>query len=123
MSRYLLLGLLNLPFVIAGVLNTVVRYKLKQMSKRLLAFKLCCWLLVLAALILAYPLYTFLFSKKLTDTEPMSLFDVIQITGVIGLLYATTRAHSKLDSLERRVQDLHQELSIRLSSPAKQAKK
>jgi hypothetical protein len=114
-SRYLLLVLVNVPFVLAGLLGTIVSYKMKQSSKRRTIFKIVFWLSIFAALALAYPIYEFLFDKELTDTEPMSLFDVIQISGIIGLTYVATRLHGKVENLERRVQDLHQELSIRLS--------
>ena len=57
----------------------------------------------------------FLFSKKLTTTEPLSLFDVIQITGIVITFFIATRAYTKIDLLEGRLQDLHRELSIRLA--------
>ena len=49
----------------------------------------------------------------------MSLFDVIQFTGIIYILYMANRSRIKADVLERRVQDLHQELSIKLSNTKK----
>lgn len=73
------------------------------------------WLIILGGLASAKLIYEFLFSNKLTDTEPLSLFDVIQITGIIFVLFMANRSRIKVESLERRVQDLHQELSIRLS--------
>ena len=61
------------------------------------------------------PIYSYLFSNQLTTTEPLSLFDVMLITGLIFTFYIANQAYSRADTLERRIQDLHQELSIRLS--------
>ncbi len=115
MSRYLILIILNTPLIAAGMLNTVVNYKLKSINRRHLIFRLGLWLVILAGLIFAKPIYDFLFSNDLTRTEPLSLFDVIQITGIIGTLLITSRAYTKVDLLQRQIQALHQELSIRLS--------
>jgi hypothetical protein len=118
-SRYLLLLILNAPFIIAGLINSVVSYKLSKISKQRATLQIVLWSVVLIGLVLAKPIYQFLFTNNLTDTEPLSLFDVIQITGIVILLFMANRARTKLDALERRVQDLHQELSIRLSSKMK----
>lgn len=118
MNRYVILILLNAPLILAGVLKTVVAYKLGRSSRGQFAFRITLWLGILAGLIFAEPLYAFLFSNNLTQTEPLSLFDVIQITGIIFTLFIANQAFSKVDVLERRVQDLHQELSIRISRDA-----
>ena len=118
MSKYTLLLVLNTPFIIAGLLNALVSYKMSKISRRRFMFHALLWLSVLAGLIGAHALYQFLFSNHLTDTEPLSLFDVIQITGIILLFFIVNRSRVKLEHLERRVQDLHQELSIRLAEPS-----
>ena len=119
MSRYLILILLNLPLVIAGLLNTLVTYRLNKTSRKRFIIRCFLWLFIFAGIVFAEPLYGFLFSNKLTKTEPLSLFDVIQITGITFTLFIANRALTKVDSLEKRVQDLHQELSIILSEKRK----
>jgi hypothetical protein len=114
-SRYLLLVLLNLPFIIAGILNAIVSYKMKRISKRKYIFRTLLWIIILLGLLFAETIYKFLFSNNLTQTEPLSLFDVIQITGIILAFFIANQAYSKVAFLEKRVQDLHQELSIRLT--------
>lgn len=79
-------------------------------------FKIAFWVSVFVGLAFAESIYNFLYTKGLTQTEPLSLFDVIQITGVIYVFFLVNRLYVKVDVLERRVQDLHQELSIRLSN-------
>ena len=116
MSRYLILILLNTPIVIVGLVNAVVSYKLMVSNSRHLFFRIIFWVGIYAGLLFAEPIYAFLFSNNLTQSEPLSLFDVIEITGIIFTLLLLTRAYSRLESLERRVQNMHRELSIRLSN-------
>lgn len=116
MSRYMILIILNAPLVVVGLLNSVAAYKLKRSSRRRFIFRLLFWVLILAALVLVEPAYNFLFSNNLTQTEPLSLFDVIQITGIVFVFLIANQAYTRVDVLERKVQDLHQELSIRLST-------
>jgi len=116
MSRYLLLFLLNLPFIIAAILSAITLYKLNRSSLRRVITQVTLWIFVLVGLALAEPIYTWLSSNKLTMTEPLSLFDVVQITAIVIVFYIANRTREKAQVLERRVNDLHQELSIQLSS-------
>ncbi|MGC1177240.1 MAG: hypothetical protein WA843_04170 [Candidatus Saccharimonadales bacterium] len=115
MSRYLILVLLNTPLVIAALLSALVDYKMGKFSRKKYVAYASAWVLIFAGLVLAQPIYQYLFSNKLTQTEPLSLFDVIEITGIIYVLFIANRSRLKVEEVERRVQDLHQELSIRLS--------
>jgi hypothetical protein len=101
--------------IAAGIFKATIAYKLKLIFRRRFIVRVLFWIMVLIGLLLAEPLYNFLFSNNLTKTETLSLFDVIQITGIIIALYLINQAHLKTNALERRVHDLHQELSIRLS--------
>lgn len=116
MSRYLLLLLLNLPFIFAALIGVVTRYKLGKSSKRRLVAQILVWTAIFFGLLLAEPLYEWLYSSKLTNTEPLSLFDVIQITAIVIIFYMANRTRARLENTEKRLNDLHQELSIRLSN-------
>ncbi len=115
MSRYLILILLNLPLVIIGFASSVVSYKVGRINKRRFIVRAAIWLIIAAGLIFSGPLYAFLFSNNLTQTEPLSLFDVIQITGIIFTFLIANQAFTKADAMERKLNDLHQEISIKLS--------
>lgn len=115
MSRYLILLLLNLPFISIAILSAITSYKLKHSTIGRLIAQLAIWISVLIGLISMESIYSWLFTHKLTTTEPLSLFDVIQITAIVIVFYIANRSHSKVELLEKRVQDLHQEVSIRLS--------
>jgi len=118
-SRYLLLVILNVPLIIAGTVNAVVSYKLGHSSRRRFITRIIVWIIIFLSLLFTKSIYDFLFSNKLTQTEPLSLFDVAQITGIIFTFYIANQAYIRADLLERRIQDLHQELSIRLSEDEK----
>lgn len=115
MSRYLVLLLLNIPLISVALISILVDYKMGKLSRKKYVLQIVVWLIILAGLAMAKFIYEFLFSNHLTQTEPLSLFDVMQITGIILVLFMANRSRIKIETLERRVQDLHQELSIRLS--------
>ncbi len=115
MSRYLILVLLNIPLISLAILNTIISRKLRKSSRKRAVAKIVFWIGVLVGLILVEPIYTFLYSEGLTQTEALSLFDVLLISSSIGLFYLLNQAYLKIDAIERRLNDLHQEVSIRLS--------
>ncbi len=115
MSRYLLLVLLNLPFIVAALISALTQYKLGKLSLGRFLAQVFFWVLIVTGLCLAHPIYTWLFSHNLTETEPLSLFDVVQLTAIIVLFYAVNRTRGRVDVLEQRLRSLHEELSIRLS--------
>ena len=115
MSRYTLLFLLNLPLIMMAIVATVTRYKLGHATGRRTAVQLIIWLIILVGLVLARPLYEWLRASGYTDTDSLSLFDVIQITAIVVVLYVITRMRAKVDVLEQRLASLHREISIKLS--------
>ncbi|NBU34152.1 hypothetical protein EBZ38_10815 [bacterium] len=92
---------------------------MKHISRLRLIFKVTFWTAVIVCLVFTESIYAYLYEQGLTKTEPLSLFDVIQITGVIYIFFLVNRLYVKVDVLERRNQDLHQKLSIRLSDTKK----
>ena len=116
MSRYILLLLLNLPFIMAAILSLLTQYKMSRISKTRFYTQTISWITILIGLIIAEPLYMWLFNNNLTDTDALSLFDVIQITAIVIIFYIANRTRSKLERVEKRLHDLHQELSIHFSA-------
>jgi hypothetical protein len=108
-----------LPLVFASLLSALVNYKLRKYTFKKYLWQNLIWLTILVGLASTKYIYEFLFSNQLTQTEPLSLFDVVQITGIVTVLYMANRARLKIDALEVRLRDLHQELSIRLSNDKK----
>lgn len=74
------------------------------------------WAILLVILVFAFPLYNLFTSKPLLDSEELSLFDIIQTTAIIFLIYVVNNMRLKNEWNEKRIRELHQEVSIRLSS-------
>lgn len=116
MSRYLLLLLLNLPFIIIATISAITKYKIGHSSKGRLVTQLIIWFFMLIGLVSAHSVYQYLFDHQLTESEPLSLFDVVQITAIVLLFYLVNRMQSRVEYLENRLSVLHKELSITLST-------
>lgn len=115
MSRYYLLLILTSPFIIAGILSAVTQYKLRHITKRRFITQTIIWVVIFIGLALAKPTYEILSAQGLTDTDSLSLFDVVQITAIVMLFHIANRMRLKVESIEHRLERLHQELSIELS--------
>ncbi len=116
MDKYTILVILNLPFVLFGLVKSVDLYNRRVISQVGLVLRVIFWLGILAALLFAQPIYNFLASNNLTNSPPISLVDVVLVTGLNFALALCIRLYSRLDTLERRVSGLHERLSIVLSS-------
>lgn len=114
--RYLLLVLLNLPIIFVALINIITQYKLRRVSRSRLRHQLIVWLVTLLVLIGSFPVYNLLVGKDIFDSSELSLFDIVEITALISLFYISNNQRQRLDQSERRLRDLHQELSIRLSN-------
>lgn len=113
--RYLVLVLLNLPVILLALVNIVTQYKLKQVTASRFRHQLILWLLILVAIIGSFPLYNILTGRAPLDSTDLSSFDIIQTTAIVFLFYALNSMRQKADQNERRLRDLYQELSIKLS--------
>jgi hypothetical protein len=112
MDKYTLLILLNIPFVILGIIKAIVMYKEGLLQRLGLAVRLTFWSVILLGLLFTKSIYSYLFARNLTDTTPLSLAEVILVTGVIFCLFLCARLYAKIDLLERRLSDLHEKTSV-----------
>lgn len=113
--RYIILLLLNVPIISIALLNLLTRFKLRKISKRRFKIQMLLWAVLLVFLVISFPIYNLLAGKPLLDSSELSLFDIIQTTALIFLLYVINNMRQKIDWNEKTIRDLHQELSIRLS--------
>ena len=113
--RYLLLVLLNVPVILLALTNIITQYKLGKASKRRFHRQLFLWLVLLVVLIGSFPVYNHLSGRAPLDSSDLSVFDIVQTTAIVLLVYITNNQRQKIEGAERRVRDLHQELSIKLS--------
>lgn len=113
--RYIILILLNLPIVFLAFLNIITQYKLKKITKQRFTRQLFMWLLISLVVIFAFPVYNLLAGKIIFSSTDLSLFDIAEITSIIFIFYIVNNQIRKLNASERRLRELHQELSIILS--------
>ena len=115
MSKYTLLLILNIPFVLFGLYKVLMLYRTKKIGVFHFVIRLGFWFGVLAILGTAQSIYEYLYSHGLTDSTPLSIADVLLVTGVLACLTLVLRLYSKLDKLENRLSLLHEQLSIEMS--------
>lgn len=117
--RYLILILLNTPIILLALMNIITQYKLNKVSKGRFRHQLIIWLIILIVLVGSFPIYNILTGNPPLDSDELSSFDIVQTTVIIFLFYAINNQRQRLDQTEKRLKDLHQELSIKLSSKNK----
>ena len=114
--RYLILVLLNVPIILAALINIITQYKLRKVSVTRFRHQLIIWMVIMVVLIGSFPLYNISIGHTPLDSSELSLFDILQTTAIILLFYIANNQRQRIDQNERRLRDLHQELSIRLSN-------
>lgn len=115
MNKYVLLIILNAPLALYGLFNVVLTYKLKRIRRSQAAIRVLFWLAIIAGLWFAKPLTEFLWRNELTDSPPLSIFDVLLTTGIIICFLLIAQAYSRVAELENRLTNMHEKLSILLS--------
>jgi len=115
MNKYVLLLILNTPFVFFGILKGYVSYAKKTIKLSGFMLRLAFWGTILTGLIFGESIYDYLVRNGLTDSTPLSVPDVLQITGIILCLSLILRLYTKCETLEHQLVQLHQEVSIELS--------
>ena len=113
--RYLILVLLNVPIILAALINIITQYKLHKVSVARFRHQLIIWLVIMVVLVGSFPMYNISIGHPSLDSSELSLFDILQTTAIILLFYIANNQRQRIDQNERRLRDLHQELSIRLS--------
>lgn len=113
--RYILLIILNLPIILLAITNTITKYKLKIITKGRFRSQMLLWAIILTVVIGAFPVYNTFQGNSALDSSELSLFDIAEITVIVALIYALASLRAQVDRNSKRLKDLHQELSIRLS--------
>lgn len=113
--RYLILLLLNLPIILLSILDIVTSYKMKKINRGIFLGRITLWVIILAVIIGAIPIYNLITDHKIFDSNELSLFDIVEITVIIALIFYTNSLRVQIDKNELRLQNLHEELSITIS--------
>jgi len=115
MDKYQLLFVLNIPFVIFGLLKALMAYRTRSLDRLTFGLRVLFWIAVFLLLIFAHSIYDYLFRHGLTDSSPLSLPDVVLATGMMLCLSLCVRLYAKTDAMDKRLSDLHEKLSIMTS--------
>ena len=114
--RYALLLLLTAPIVLMALMNIFTQYKMKRISKQRFVQQFILWTLISTLLFASFPVYNLVSGNPLLDSSSLSLFDIVQTTAIVYLVYIINNFRRKIEQNERTIRDLHQEVSIILSS-------
>lgn len=115
MLKYYLIVVLNLPLVLFGILSALQGYSRRRISRLGLGVWLAFWSTLGVGLFLVRPIYIWLEEHNLTDSVPLSIFDVVEVTGIIFALSLIFRLYSKMDTIEQRIARFNSEASITFS--------
>jgi hypothetical protein len=115
MNKYILLIIFNMPFVIFGIISALARYKESSLGRLSLIIRLVFWTVIGLGIIFAQQFYDFLIRNDLTNSQPLSLVDVVLVTGVSFCFFLCIRLYSRLDHNERKLTELQEKLSIILA--------
>jgi hypothetical protein len=114
--RYIILIALNLPIILLAFVNILTQYKLKKISATRFRAQLLCWIIILVLLVGSFPLYNAINGHPLLYSKELTLFDIVQTAAIIYLFYIVNHQRQKIEHNDKSVRELHQELSIRLST-------
>jgi uncharacterized membrane protein len=114
--RYIILVLLNLPVVTLAFVSLLTKYKTARISKQRFKSQILMWIGILIVVVGSFPIYNLLSGNPPLQSDELSLFDIVQTTVIVLLIYIINSQRQRVDRLDTRLRDLHQELSIQLSS-------
>ncbi|MDB5162039.1 MAG: hypothetical protein JWM52_547 [Candidatus Saccharibacteria bacterium] len=114
--RYIILILLTLPIVLLALTNIITQYKTAKITKYRFKYQIVLWLAILIVLVGSFPVYNYLVGNPILDAHELSLFDVAQTTALVYLFYFVNNLRRKNEQNEITLRELHQELSIKLST-------
>ena len=111
-SKYFLLVIINLPLLVVGIVSAIADYKTSRISRKRSLIQVAFWLVVGAGLIIIEPAYNALVRHNLTDSPPMSLFDMVLLTLVLFCLLLLKNANERMSVLARKLSRMHENLVI-----------
>ena len=113
--RYIILIILNLPIIFLALANIITDYKLKKVSINRFRNQIVLWVFILVVVIGSFPIYNIATGSPPLDSSELSLFDIVQTTVIVYLIYIINGHRQKTDRQERKLRDLHQEISIKIT--------
>jgi len=107
-NKYALLILVNLPLILIGIISAITSYKTSRISKKKCIAQVAMWLTVGVLLCFVEPIYNALITHNLTNSQPMSIFDMVLLTLILFCLLLIKQTNEKLDLLSTKFSRMHE---------------
>ena len=119
MNKYVLLVLINSPLILFAILMAVTSYKTGRSTRRRCTVLVVFWLAVGIGMVFVEPVYDLLVRENLTASPPLSVFDIILLSGLVFQLLIMVQLYDKLNTLSRKVSRMHMSMAIMEESTLK----
>lgn len=113
LTKYNILIILCLPILLLFLIRIYDNYKRKKISTRGLVILSIFWLALTLGILFNQQIFNYLEKSNLISSTPLSLYDVIQITAIILLIYLVFRQTFKIEELQNKLSKLNQEIALR----------
>lgn len=120
-TKYNILIMLCLPILMLFLIRVYDNYKRKKLSRRGAIIISIFWAFLFLGVVFNQQLFKYLENSRLTESTPLSLYDTVQITAIIFLIYLVFRQGFKIADLKTKITKLNQ--TIALQSTRKRSKK
>lgn len=111
-TKYNILIALCLPILILFLIRIYDSFKRKKLSKRGAIILFLFWSFLTLGIIFNKQFFVYLENSRLIESTPLSLYDTVQITAIIFLIYIIFRQSFKLEELRDKITKLNQELAL-----------
>lgn len=112
MDRYTILLLVNLPFIIFGVVRAIDMFKSSVTNFGGLIARLLFWSAITISLVFAKNIYTDFYDRGWVNGSVISVTTILLTTGIIFNLFLAIRLYSKIDTVEKYQAELLTKVSI-----------
>jgi hypothetical protein len=111
-SKYALLVIINIPILLIGIIGAVTNYKTSRISRQRCITQVTMWLLIGVLFVFIEPIYNSLIRHHLTESAPMSIFDMLLLTGIVFCLLLVKQANEKIMEMNKKLARLHENQAI-----------
>ena len=113
LTKYNILIILCLPILLLFIVRIYDNYKRSKVSTRGMIILLIFWSILTLGILFNQQIFNYLDQSKLIQSTPLSLYDVLQITAIIFLIYVVFRQAFRIEDLQNKLSKLNQEIAIR----------
>ena len=94
------------------ILRIYDNYKRKRISLRASILLGLFWMILLTGVLFNKLIFELILSSKLSDSTPLSLYDMIQIVAIIFLIYVAFRQSFKIEDLREKITKINEEIAL-----------